>query len=116
MRCPGFSGAPYPRRDESLGRSPYRNHLACGLRYGAVLRPFFSEPTALLEEVPASIGCLNLVAYHMAKRHLDLVPMKITQVVTPADLPAKVQQGDLIAEKLEGLGLAGQPQVTGSTQ
>jgi cell division protein FtsL len=52
----------------------------------------------------------------MAKRHLDLVPMKIMQIVSPADLPAKVQQGDLIAEKLEGLGLAGAPQVTGSTR
>ncbi len=51
----------------------------------------------------------------MAKRHLDLVPMRITQVVNPTELPAKVQQGDQIAEKLEGLGLAGPPQVTGST-
>ncbi len=51
----------------------------------------------------------------MAQRHLDLVPMKITQIIAPADLPAKVQQGDLIAEKLEGLGLTGAPQVTGST-
>ncbi len=58
---------------------------------------------------PARVG-------DMAKRHLDLVPMKITQIINPADLPAKVQQGDLIAEKLEGLGLAAPPQVTGSTQ
>ncbi|WP_448951710.1 cell division protein FtsL [Labrys neptuniae] len=51
----------------------------------------------------------------LARRHLDLTPMKINQSVDPADLPDKAREGDLIAEKLEGLGLAGAPQVTGST-
>ncbi len=54
----------------------------------------------------------------LAARHLSLVPMKIRQIVQADELPAKIKEGDQIAEKLEGLGLAGTdaPQVTGSTR
>lgn len=49
----------------------------------------------------------------LAERHLDLQPMKIEQVVKAADLPAKIEQQDQIASKLEGLGIGGL--ITGST-
>jgi cell division protein FtsL len=55
----------------------------------------------------------------LATRHLDLVPMRINQIITANELPVKVQDGDQIAQKLEGLGLGAPPaapQVTGSTQ
>ncbi|MDQ0395265.1 cell division protein FtsL [Labrys monachus] len=55
----------------------------------------------------------------LARRHLDLVPMRITQVVGAGDLPEKVPVGDQIAQKLQVLGLGATPaapQVTGATQ
>ena len=53
----------------------------------------------------------------LAERHLDLKPMKMTQVVKLADLPIKAPKGDLIAQKLQGLGLDKVPDdMTGSTQ
>ena len=47
----------------------------------------------------------------LAERHTDLQPMRIDQVVKPADLPARSDQ-DQIAQKLEGLGIG--DLVTGS--
>ena len=51
----------------------------------------------------------------LARKHLDLKPMQIGQIVKASDLPDKPSQEDQIAKKLEGLGL-GAPPVTGSTQ
>lgn len=51
----------------------------------------------------------------LARRHLDLEPMKITQVVKATDLPAKVDK-DLIEQKLKGLGIASAPETTGSVR
>ena len=52
----------------------------------------------------------------LSERHLDLKPMRITQVITLKELPAKVQRGDLIAEKLKGLGLGSAAEATGSVR
>ena len=55
----------------------------------------------------------------LARRHLDLVPMRITQVVGANELPAKAPVADQIAQKLQVLGLGtapAAPQVTGSTR
>ncbi|MDQ0472877.1 cell division protein FtsL [Labrys wisconsinensis] len=51
----------------------------------------------------------------LARKHLDLQPMQIEQIVKATDLPDKPAPDDQIAKKLEGLGLAA-PAVTGSTQ
>ena len=53
----------------------------------------------------------------LAGRHLDLQPMKMTQVITLSDLPQRAaDKGDLIAQKLMGLGLDKAPETTGSTR
>lgn len=51
----------------------------------------------------------------LAKAHLEMAPMRITQVVHLQDLPEKPPAGDPIADKLLGLGLGADPLVTGST-
>jgi cell division protein FtsL len=50
----------------------------------------------------------------LAKKHLDLAPTSVEQIVKAAALPAKPSADDLIGKKLEGLGLSA-PDVTGST-
>ena len=52
----------------------------------------------------------------LAGRHLDLKPMKMTQVVKLSEMPQKAPDSDLIAQKLMGLGLDKAPETTGSTQ
>ena len=52
----------------------------------------------------------------LAGRHLDLKPMKMTQIVKLSELPQKAPKGDLIGQKLMGLGLDKVPETTGSTQ
>ena len=51
----------------------------------------------------------------LAQRHLDLKPMRMTQVVKLFELPDRVVKGDQIAQKLQGLGLGAAPEITGST-
>jgi cell division protein FtsL len=54
----------------------------------------------------------------LARKHLDLQPMRIDQIVKAQELPEKAPEGDVIARKLEGLGLglgAAAPDETGST-
>jgi cell division protein FtsL len=51
----------------------------------------------------------------LARKHLDLQPMRVEQIVKATAIPAKPTTEDQIAKKLEGLGL-GVPSVTGSTR
>jgi cell division protein FtsL len=50
----------------------------------------------------------------LARKHLDLQPMKVDQIVKASAIPDKPASEDQIAKKLEGLGL-GAATVTGST-
>lgn len=51
----------------------------------------------------------------LARKHLSLQPMKLDQIDMLANIPQKTGGDDLIAKKLEGLGLADDPPATGST-
>lgn len=48
----------------------------------------------------------------MVERHLDLQPMSIAQLARLSDLPNRPQRSDVIAAKLDALGI--EPVVTGS--
>jgi len=52
----------------------------------------------------------------LARKHLDLAPMRVEQIIKATDLPEKSVEGDLIAKKLEGLGLGPESsEMTGAT-
>lgn len=45
----------------------------------------------------------------LAEKHLDYVPFSTRKLLVPADLPVKPAPIDLIAQKLDMLGLTGEP-------
>ena len=42
----------------------------------------------------------------LSERHLELQNLNIDQIVKPSELPERIAKGDVIARKLEALGLA----------